>query len=113
MWMRWQASDFNNSWRVASKGVVRKNPDHQDPSAIARSVADFSRMVAVVDRELAKSGGFICGPDLRSPISRSGLSIHRWRLLPAEKPRLGNIDRYYNRLCERAAFRQYGRDGGL
>jgi glutathione S-transferase len=37
MWMDWQASDFNNSWRIL-QGLVRKNPAHQDPSAIASSV---------------------------------------------------------------------------
>jgi glutathione S-transferase len=35
------------------------------------------------------------------------------RALPAEKPSFKNIDRYYDRLCERAAFRRYGRDGGV
>lgn len=37
-WMDWQASDLNNSWRVAFQGLIRKNPDHQDPEAIQRSL---------------------------------------------------------------------------
>lgn len=112
MWMDWQASDFNNSWRVAYQGLVRKNPDHQDAIAIERSVVNFSRMVAIVDAQLAKSGGYICGPDFTLADIPIGLSIHRWRSIPAEKPRLANVDRYYERLCERPGFREHGRDAG-
>ncbi len=111
-WMDWQASDFNNSWRVAFQGLVRKNPDHQDAAAIERSVATFSRMVGVVDTQLAKSGGYVCGPQFSVADIPMGLSIHRWYSLPAAKPRLGHVVGYYERLRERPGFRQYGRDGG-
>lgn len=112
MWMDWQASDFNNSWRVAFQGLVRKNPDHQDASAIERSMTTFSRMVAIIDAQLARSGGYICGPRFSVADIAIGLSIHRWRSIPAEKPRFAAVDQYYERLCGRPGFRQYGRDGG-
>jgi len=112
MWMDWQASDFNNSWRVAFQGLVRKHPDHQEASAIDESMASFSRMVALVDAQLAKSGGYLCGAQFSLADIPIGLSIHRWRSIPADKPRLAHVDQYYERLCERAGFCQYGRDGG-
>lgn len=112
MWMDWQASDFNNSWRIAFQGLVRKHPAHQDPRAIELSMATFSRMVAVVDAELARSGGYICGSAFSLADVPIGLAIHRWRSIPADRPRLGHVDRYYERLCERAGFARYGRDGG-
>ncbi len=112
MWMDWQASDFNNSWRVAFQGLVRKHPDHQEASAIERSMVSFSRMVAIVDAQLAQSGGYICGVQFSLADIPIGLSIQRWRSIPADKPRLAHVDRYYERLCERTGFRQYGRDGG-
>lgn len=113
MWMDWQASDFNNSWRAAFQGLVRKNPEFQDARAIERSMASFAQMVGVIDAELAKSGGYICGPRFSLADIPIGLSIHRWRSMPADKPRFADIDRYYERLCQRTGFRQYGRDGGL
>jgi len=112
MWMDWQASDFNNSWRVAFQGLVRKNPDHQEAGAIERSMGEFSRMVAIVDAQLAKSGGYICGAQFCLADIPIALSIHRWRSIPADKPLLAHVDRYYERLCERTGFRRYGRDGG-
>jgi len=30
-----------------------------------------------------------------------------------ERPDLREVERYYDRLCEREGFRVYGRDGGL
>jgi glutathione S-transferase len=112
MWMDWQASDFNNSWRVAFQGLVRKNPDHQEPRAIERSMASFTRLTAIVDQQLGESGGYIGGSQFSLADIPVGLSIHRWRSIPADKPRLANVDRYYDRLCERPGFCQYGRDSG-
>jgi glutathione S-transferase len=112
MWMDWQGSDFNNAWRIAFQGLVRRNPDFQDRTAIERSLATFSRMVAIVDARLALSGGHICGADFSLADIPIGLSIHRWRSLPADKPSFPGIDLYYERLCERPGFRLYGRDGG-
>jgi glutathione S-transferase len=113
MWMDWQASDFNNSWRIAFQGLVRRNPDYQDVGAIERSMASFSHMVGVIDAELGKSGGYICGPQFSLADIPIGLSIHRWRSMPVDRPRLANVDRYYERLCKRAGFCSYDRDGGL
>lgn len=110
-WMDWQASDFNNSWRIAFQGLVRRNPDHQDTEAIQGSLATCSRMIAVIDAHLDSSGGYMCGENFTLADIPIGLSIHRWRSLQ-EQPPLSNIDRYYERLCERPGFRQYGRDGG-
>lgn len=112
MWMDWQASDFNNSWRVAFQGLVRKNPDFQDVDAIEKSVDTFSRMVGLIDAQLEKAGGHVCGEHFSLADIPIGLSIHRWRSIPVAKPALKNVDVYYDRLCERPGFRRYGRDGG-
>lgn len=111
MWMDWQASDFNNSWRVAFQGLIRRNPDHQDPEAIQRSLATCFRMISMLDEHLGKSGRYMCGESFTLADIPIGLSIHRWRTIQ-EQPHLSNVDRYYERLCKRPGFRLYGRDGG-
>jgi len=110
-WMDWQVSDLNNSWRIAFQGLIRRNPDNQDPEAIQRSLATCSRMIGVIDAHLSRSGGYMCGEKFTLADIPIGLSIHRWRSLQ-EQPPLFNVARYYERLCERPGFRQYGRDGG-
>ena len=110
-WMDWQASDLNNSWRVAFQGLIRRNPDHQDPEAIQRSLATCSRMIGVIDAHLSRSGGYMCGEKFTLADIPIGLSVHRLRSL-RERSLPSHTDRYYERLCERPGFRRYGRDGG-
>jgi glutathione S-transferase len=111
-WMDWQVSDFNNSWRVAFQGLVRRNPEHQDRRAIDASIAAFSRLVAIVDARIAATGSYVGGTTFSLADIPIGLSIHRWLSLPADKPRYTNIDRYYAQLCERPGFRTHGQDAG-
>lgn len=111
-WMDWQASDFNNSWRIAFQGLVRRNPDFQDPAVIERSARVFSDMVGIVDRQLARTGAYIAGEMFTIADIAIGLSIHRWRSTPIQHPKLPNADRYYDLLLERPGFQKYGRDGG-
>ena len=68
-------------------------------------------MIGVIDAHLSRSGGYMCGEKFTLADIPIGLSIHRWRSLQ-EQPPLFNVARYYERLCERPGFRQYGRDGG-
>jgi glutathione S-transferase len=111
-WMDWQASDFNNSWRVAFQALVRKNPEFQDPAAIAKSVQQFTSMVGIVDAQLGRSGAYIAGERFTVADIPIGLAIHRWFSTPITRPVYSNVDRYYTRLLERSGFRLYGRDGG-
>jgi glutathione S-transferase len=103
-WMDWQASDFNNSWRVAFQGLVRKNPAHQDPAAIAASIAQLSSCVGIIDAALARTGGFIAGDQFTVADIVIGLSLHRWRSIPTDRPRYANVERYYERLLGRPGF---------
>ncbi|WP_262271379.1 MULTISPECIES: glutathione S-transferase family protein [Microvirga] len=112
-WMDWQVSDFNNTWRYVFLGLVRRNPNFQDPAQIARSWDGFCSAVRVIDRELARTGAHVAGPHFTCADIVIGLSIHRWKSIPLERPDLPAIERYYDRLCEREGFRTYGRDGGV
>lgn len=112
-WMDWQVSDFNNTWRYVFQATVRKNPNFQDEKQIAASWSAFCSAVQVLDRELARTGAYIAGLSFTCADIVIGLSIHRWKSIPLEHPHLREIERYYERLCDREGFRVYGRDGGL
>jgi glutathione S-transferase len=111
-WMDWQASDFNNSWRYVFQATVRKNPLLQNAEQIEASWDQFCSMVEVLDRELARTGAYIAGPQFTCADIAIGLSVHRWRSVPKPRPDLRHVDRYYDTLCAREGFRSYGRDGG-
>lgn len=111
-WMDWQASDFNNSWRVPFQALVRNNPDFQDAAAIEKSARLFSKMVGIIDAQLRRTGAYIAGEHFTVADIAIGLSIHRWRSTPITRPSYRHVDRYYDLLLERSGFRRYGRDGG-
>jgi glutathione S-transferase len=111
-WMDWQGSDFNNAWRTVFQATVRNNPAFQDKEQIASSWRTFCGMVRIVDRELARTGAYMAGQAFTCADIVIGLSLHRWRSIPLERPAFAAVDRYYGLLCEREGFRRYGRDGG-
>jgi glutathione S-transferase len=111
-WMDWQASDFNNSWRVAFQGLVRRNPAFQDANAIDASAKAFSRMVGVVDGELGRTGAYIAGKTFTVADIVIGLSLHRWQSTPIDRPIFANVERYLALLDGRNGFIEYGRNGG-
>jgi len=111
-WMDWQCSDFNNSWRVAFQGLVRKNPVFQDPQAIEASLRQFSAMVGIVDAQLGRTGAYIAGDEFTVADIAIGLSLRRWHSVPVTRPPYPNVERYYELLLARSGFQRYGRDGG-
>ena len=111
-WMDFQASDFNNSWRVAFQALVRKKLAFQDKAAIAASITQWNHMVGIIDRQLARTGAFIAADHFTMADIVIGLSIHRWRAAPIEHPQYARVDAYYEQLLGRPGFLRYGRDGG-
>lgn len=106
-WMDWQGSDFNNSWRVAFQGLVRKNPAFQDRNAIDASMAQLNAMVGIVDAQLARTGAYIAGGTFTVADIAIGLSLRRWKAIPMTRPDLENVERYYRLLGTRAGFQRY------
>ena len=111
-WMDWQGSDFNNSWRVAFQGLVRKNPAFQDRDAIEASLTQWHAMVGLIDAQLGRTGAYITGDTFTVADVVIGLSLRRWHSIPLDRPRLANVERYYELLLTRSGFQRYGRDGG-
>jgi len=42
---------------------------------------------------------------------QAGLVVNRWFSIPFDKPELKAVSAYYDRLSERPAYRQHGRNG--
>jgi glutathione S-transferase len=111
-WMDWQASDFNNTWRVCFMGLVRRSPAHSDPLAIAASLQQFNAAIGIVDVQLARQGGYIAGPAFTLADIPIGLAVHRWYAVPMDgRPDYRHIAAYYDRLVERPGYRAHGRNG--
>jgi glutathione S-transferase len=111
-WMDWQASDFNNSWRVCFQALVRRNPAFQNKAAVDASADLFNSMVGIIDGQLARTGACIAGAAFTVADIVIGLSLHRWQSVPMLRPEYAHVERYLARLLERPGFVRYARDSG-
>ncbi|KVT25974.1 glutathione S-transferase family protein [Burkholderia ubonensis] len=107
-WIDWQASDLNRSWVFAFQGLVRKSPDHQDPDGIAKSIADWTKHMRVLNAQLDATGVFVAGERFTLADIPIGLSVNRWFGTPFEHPDFPAIARYVERLAARPGFEAYG-----
>ncbi|KUZ78094.1 glutathione S-transferase family protein [Burkholderia ubonensis] len=107
-WIDWQASDLNRSWVFAFQGLVRKSPDHQDPDGIAKSIADWTKHMRVLNAQLDATGAFVAGERFTLTDIPIGLSVNRWLGTPFEHPDFPAVTRYVERLAARPGFEAYG-----
>ncbi|MBP8309002.1 MAG: glutathione S-transferase [Burkholderiaceae bacterium] len=110
-WMDWQATELNNAWRPAFMGLVRRSLEHADPDAIEAGVRNWNRHMAMLERQLARTGAFVLGEQFTLADIVLGLSTHRWFMTPMERPSLPAVSAYYERLSQRPAFLRHGRNG--
>jgi glutathione S-transferase len=110
-WMDWQATDLNSAWRYAFMALVRRSPAHNDAAAASASVAEWNRLMQILDDRLARTGAYVVGPRFTLADIVLGLSANRWRMMPMDRPALPAVDAWFARLNERAAFRLHGDNG--
>ncbi len=110
-WIDWQATEFNSAWRYAFSAIVRRNQTFDDPREVEGSKKQWTRMVAILDGQLARSGGHVAGVAFTLADIPIGLSVNRWFMTPFERPAFPQVEAYYERLSARPAFRKHGRNG--
>ena len=90
---------------------MRQSAAFCDPAQIHASAAAWNRNVGILDRHLGASGPFAAGATFTLADIVLGLSLNRWLMTPIERPRYPCVDAYLERLLERPAFREFGRNG--
>ena len=104
-WMDWQVSLFWPTIRALFMGLVRTPEAQRDPKAIESSRVKTAEILGIVDSQLA-SRAFLAGDALTMGDIPMGCSIWRWMALPIERPKLANVERWFNALGERPAYRK-------
>lgn len=110
-WMDWQATELNNAWRYAFMATVRQSAAHKDPDAIALSVREWNRHMAMMAQRLQQTQAFVNGEQFSLADIVLGLSLNRWRSAPIAHAYLPALDAYFQRLSQRPGFLKYGANG--
>jgi len=105
-WMDWQQTTVAAPMGVLFRAHLRTPRDAIEPAALdaARDKAIVSW--EILDRALANRP-YVGGDKFTIGDIALGNAIHRWNRLPIERPALERVQGWYERLCERPAYRQY------
>jgi glutathione S-transferase len=110
-WIDWQASELNRSWSYAFLSLVRQSPEHQDSAALAVGIEQWSKNMAILDRQLDKTGAYVSGEQFSLADIPIGLSVNRWFETPLAHPDFAAVKAYYERLSLRPGYLLHGRNG--
>ncbi|HCT28253.1 MAG TPA: glutathione S-transferase [Stenotrophomonas sp.] len=110
-WMDWQASDLNSAWRHVFMARVRQHPDYPDDARAEASLAQWNRLMGVLDTQLAGGHSHVAGNTFTLADIVLGLSTQRWRSTPGTKPALPHLAAWFERLRQQPGFTEHVDNG--
>lgn len=92
--------------------IIRTPADQRRPDAIEEARAQNAELFGLLDRFLERSE-YLGGTSFSIADIAVGPLAYRWFTLPVERPHYRNVQRWYDLLCEREAFRKHVIEIGL
>jgi glutathione S-transferase len=108
-WMDAQQTVLNRPMGGVFWGLVRTPPDKRDLAAVAAAIEEAARAWKMIDTKLNRHD-FIAGAGFTLCDIPWGVHAHRWfgmDYLGLTRPEMPALRAWYDRLCQRAAYRQY------
>ena len=105
-WMDWQLTTLGPAIVPLFWGLIRTPADKRDPKAINASLERTSNAWQIVDHQVSNRP-YVAGDDLTLGDIPLGVWAYRWFNLPVERPKLANVDAWYQRLCERPPYQKH------
>jgi glutathione S-transferase len=105
-WMEWYSTTLWPLLQPVFWNLVRVAPEKRDLKLIEDSRKKLAGTLKMVENALA-GRPYLAGSAFTMGDIPMGVSLHRWFLLPIERPDYPKLRAYYDRLAERPAFKQY------
>ncbi len=105
-WMEWQSATVGAFMRPLIMTMFRTQPADRDAEAVKTRIAEVGRYWTMLDAHLA-ARDFVVGDSLTMGDIPMGTYAWRWFSVDAERPDLPNLKRWYDRLCDRPAYREH------
>lgn len=105
-WMDWQLCHVLPSLVTLFFGLVRTPPAERNGPAIEQARQLVEGSWRLLDGHLERRE-FVAGERFTMGDIPVGAFAYRWLALPIERPSLPHLQRWYERLCERPAFRRH------
>lgn len=104
-WMDW-AFSFQRAMRDVFWGLIRTPPEKRDAKAIESGIKQSHELAALLDRALAGKA-YVTGTDFTMGDIPIGCEVQRWMRVPIERPRLANLEAWFERLRARLPFAKH------
>jgi len=104
-WMDWQGTTFWPAFRPLFWSLVRTPADQRDETAMEESRLKTGEILGYLDSHL-KNRTYIVGEDLTMGDIPLGCAIWRWLSLQIERPALPNVQRWFDALATRPAYKK-------
>jgi len=102
-WMEWYSTTLWNLLRPIFWNLVRVEPDKRDMKLVETSRSTMATSLNMVEAALADRP-FLAGNAFTMGDIPMGVALHRWFLLPIERPDYPKLAAYFERLKQRPGF---------
>jgi len=104
-WMDWELGTLWVRFRPLFVALVRTPAAERDEALVERQLAATAEGFRLLDAHMAERQHVALGRLTIADIPL-GCALHRWLNLPIERPALAHLERWYQRLGERPAYRR-------
>jgi glutathione S-transferase len=105
-WMEWSETSLQPDFLMGVFWGFYRTPSHlRDTRAVAAKVARCADHMRILDRMLADQA-FLAGGTLTLADISAGTALYRYFNLEIERPHVPNVEKWYGRLQQRAAYRE-------
>ncbi|HUL94540.1 MAG TPA: glutathione S-transferase [Usitatibacter sp.] len=104
-WMEWQATSLTPAMREAFLQLIRTPAEKRDAALVEKSRASCEKFLAILEAHLGRSE-YLAAHGFSPADIVNGCAVHRWYLLPLERERRPNVERWYASLRSRPGSRQ-------
>jgi glutathione S-transferase len=105
-WMDWQLSVAGPAIFNAFWGLIRTPPEKRDMAAIEESKKKTTAAMQIMDAQLGKTR-FMAGDRFSYGDIPVGIMCYRYRALVPERPATPNLDRWFDTIAGRQAFKDH------
>jgi glutathione S-transferase len=104
-WMDW-AFTFQNAMRNVFWGLIRTPPEKRDASAIEEGKKKTFALLPILEQTLAKQP-YVAGSAFTMGDIPIGCEVQRYMRVPIERPAFPAVQAWFERLRQRAPFRDH------
>ncbi|MBI3939039.1 MAG: glutathione S-transferase [Betaproteobacteria bacterium] len=105
-WMDWYNTTVWPNMRTVFWNLVRVPPEKRDVAAVEEARKKLAESFAIADAQLA-GNAYLAGKEFTMGDIPMGVAAYRWFNLPIERPAHRNVERWYQRICERPAYKEH------